>query len=341
MGKILVIGQMQNSLRGQAGREIIPIDHASDLLDGIARAATEHYDAIVVVMSGFCGKLVSAVQALKQASPESGIFLAAQMYEEPLARQILTREKPGADDYFICPVDPDQVLHYGSGNGKSVRAADGTQAPAPETKTYEPDWKDQRIRQLEQLATEDDLTGLKNRRYVREFLKQILDRAQPDQLKVTLLLFDIDNFKHYNDTYGHSVGDNVLKQVGVMMQRCCRAHDVIGRIGGDEFAVVFWDLPPELSDEEAHVQQERRGHGEHPREAALIAERFRGELQKADLSFLGPSGKGQLTISGGLASFPQDGTSVEAILEKADQAMLEAKRKGKNQITIVQGSDEG
>lgn len=338
MQRILVIGQMQNSLRGPAGQERVSVDHAGDIVDGIARAATHHYSAILVVMSGFCGKLVSALQALKEASPESRIFLAAQMYEEPLARQLLCRGKNGADDYFICPVDPRQVVSHGSDNGKTALTTDS--ATAAETEIYQPDWKDLRIRQLEQLATEDDLTGLKNRRYVREFLKQILERAHPDQLRVTLLLFDIDNFKHYNDTYGHSVGDNVLKQVGVMMQRCCRAHDVIGRIGGDEFAVVFWDLPAELTEQESEIEQERRGHGEHPREAALIAERFRGELQKADLSFLGPSGKGQLTISGGLASFPEDGENVEAILEKADRAMLEAKRKGKNQITIIQGSEE-
>ena len=56
-----------------------------------------------------------------------------------------------------------------------------------------------------------------------------------------MLVFDIDNFKHYNDVYGHYAGDDVLKQAAVLMKRCCRSHDVVGRVGGDEFAVVFWD----------------------------------------------------------------------------------------------------
>ena len=81
---------------------------------------------------------------------------------------------------------------------------------------------EQRIRHLEWLATTDDLTGLKNRRYIWEFARQILDHARQTKGRVTLLVFDIDNFKHYNDVYGHLTGDEILRQAAVLMRRCCR-----------------------------------------------------------------------------------------------------------------------
>jgi len=185
-------------------------------------------------------------------------------------------------------------------------------------------------------ATTDDLTGLKNRRYILEFCRQILKHAQKENGRVTLLIFDIDNFKHYNDVYGHSVGDAILKQAAILMQRCCRAHDVVGRIGGDEFAVVFWDDPQPKT---IGPEDERRSATvEHPKEVPKyigIAKRFIKELGNADLHLLGPKGEGVLTISGGLASFPRDGSAVQELFQKADKALLEAKRSGKNRIYLV------
>ena len=117
------------------------------------------------------------------------------------------------------------------------------------------------------------------------------------------------------------------------MQRCCRQHDVVGRIGGDEFAVVFWDDPRRKS---VDRQAERRSTTvDHPKEAIFIAERFRKELENAELHLLGPTGKGILAISGGLASFPRDGSTIEELFQQADKALLEAKRSGKNEIYLV------
>ena len=192
---------------------------------------------------------------------------------------------------------------------------------------------EQRLEHLEQLATTDDLTGLKNRRYIWEFARQILDRARQAQGRVTLLVFDIDNFKHYNDVYGHPAGDEILRQAAILMRRCCRPHDVVGRIGGDEFAVVFWDDPHSAS---GGVPRERRSAtAEHPTEAITVAKRFQQALGNADLRLLGPQGEGVLTISGGLASFPRDGSTVQQLFERADHALLEAKRSGKNRIYLV------
>ena len=198
-----------------------------------------------------------------------------------------------------------------------------------------------RLKQLEKLATEDELTGLKNRRYIWEFSRQIIEHAGRENGRVTLLIFDIDNFKHYNDVYGHSAGDEVLKQAAVLMRRCCRGHDVVGRIGGDEFAVVFWDrqnTEDRIQKSEVGKQKtenRRQIPADHPKEAIFIAKRFRKELGKAELHLLGPEGKGVLAISGGLASFPRDGATIGELFDQADKVLLEAKRSGKNRIYLV------
>jgi PleD family two-component response regulator len=251
------------------------------------------------------------------------------MLEEPLAMQLVGQASDGtsaADDYLICPIEAskfyESVVHP---NGKQAAEA-GAAAIADTTAVV-------KIKQLEKLATEDDLTGLKNRRYIWEFSRQIMDYTKKKGGMVTLLIFDIDNFKHYNDVYGHPAGDKVLKQAAVLIRRCCRQHDVVGRIGGDEFAVVFWDDPRRKS---VDRQAERRSTTvNHPKEAIFIAERFRKELENAELHLLGPTGKGILAISGGLASFPRDGSTIEELFQQADKALLEAKRSGKNKIYLV------
>ena len=98
-----------------------------------------------------------------------------------------------------------------------------------------------RHNRLQKLAISDELTGLYNGRYFRHYLARIVERARTHMFPVTLLLFDIDNFKRYNDQYGHGVGDEILRQTAALMKRCVRDHDLVARISGDEFAVVFWE----------------------------------------------------------------------------------------------------
>ena len=114
----------------------------------------------------------------------------------------------------------------------------------------------------------------------------------------------------------------------------------MGRIGGDEFAVVFWDDPGggRWGTEDGERTSERRSaSADHPREVLAIAKRFIEELEKTELPLdgLGPEGKGVLTISGGLASFPHDGQTSQELFHQADKALLEAKRNGKNRIYLV------
>ena len=94
---------------------------------------------------------------------------------------------------------------------------------------------------LEKLAFTDELTGLFNGRFLRFRLREILKEARTTYFPVTLFLFDIDDFKRYNDQYGHGVGDEILRQTAKLMKKCVRSHDIVARISGDEFAVVFWE----------------------------------------------------------------------------------------------------
>lgn len=177
---------------------------------------------------------------------------------------------------------------------------------------------------LQRLAVTDELTGLYNRRYVYEFTEQVLDRAHAQRFEVTVLLFDVDDFKQYNDTYGHATGDEVLRETSDLMRRCSREHDLVGRFGGDEFVMVFWD-----------AEQRRQPNSRHPQTAFALSERFRREVSTHDYKCLGPKAKGTLTISGGLASFPWDASTVDDLFARADDALLQAKASGKNRIYIV------
>ena len=187
---------------------------------------------------------------------------------------------------------------------------------------------------LQRLAITDDLTGIANGRYFRQFLTNIVEKARIRRFPVTLFLFDIDNFKRYNDQYGHGIGDEILKQTANLMRRCVRDHDLVARISGDEFAVVFWEKDgPRQPREPKHI-----GTGRTPQEPQAILDRFRRLIATQDFSGLGPSGKGCLTISGGLAVFPYDAQDVAKLIEAADQQlMFGAKRSGRNSIHLVGG----
>jgi two-component system cell cycle response regulator len=325
--EILLIGSPSTILAEaqSAGRHFdyagnaLPIQTCPGITEAIEAAGKNRFAVITVVM-GSAVNIRSGLVALRK-NTSARILLLARMYEEPTARELVNGSGL-ADDYVICPIRLEKLCEAINPRQEAVLETTETR---------------DRIRRLEKLATEDDLTGLKNRRYILEFARQIIERAKKDSGRVTVLIFDIDNFKHYNDEYGHAAGDEVLKQAAVLIRRCCRTHDAVARLGGDEFAVVFWDdprCPPPAAGEERRTPS-----AEHPREVILIAKRFRKELGKADLRLLGAEGKGVLTISGGLSRLGVDGSTPEELFAKADEALLDAKRSGKNRVYLVGKSE--
>jgi diguanylate cyclase (GGDEF)-like protein len=183
--------------------------------------------------------------------------------------------------------------------------------------------------QLKRAAFTDELTGAWNRRYFTRFLGAAIDKARSARHSVTVLYFDLDNFKIYNDRYGHAAGDEILIETVKLLRSVIRPSDRVCRIGGDEFAVIFYD-PQGPRDP---------GRGQSPSEIGPISRRFQEQICRHKFPKLGDEAPGTLTISGGMAAFPWDGADVNTLLDRADQLALQSKRQGKNMITLGPGAE--
>lgn len=171
----------------------------------------------------------------------------------------------------------------------------------------------------------DDLTGAYNRRYFDRFLNESIESARQKREPLTILLFDLDNFKRYNDENGHATGDLILRDTVRLLRSVVRPTDRVCRVGGDEFVVIFHDPPREPGSKQ-------------PTDITALAERFQRQLGQHKFPMLAEGPKahgGGLTISGGLATFPWDGSTPEELLAHADGLALESKRQGKNIIRFT------
>ncbi len=175
---------------------------------------------------------------------------------------------------------------------------------------------------LRNAAFTDPLTGAFNRRYFDKFLTSAIEAAREDRRSVTVLVFDVDDFKSYNDRFGHGIGDEILRETVKLLQSVVRPTDRVCRIGGDEFAVIFYE-----------PKGPRESGSRHPQTIHAIADRFQSQIREHKFPRL-TDAPGPLTVSGGLATFPWDGGTGAELLAKADQFALESKRLGKNVITI-------
>ena len=158
-------------------------------------------------------------------------------------------------------------------------------------------------------AVRDPLTGLYNRRYMQEFLERELHAARRKQRPVAVLMLDLDHFKRFNDTFGHSAGDRVLASVGEILLRSVRVDDVACRYGGEEFTLIL----PECSLQQAMVRAESV-------RKRIEESRSQQELQPGD----------PITVSLGVAAFPETTDRVDLLLKLADEALYQAKRSGRN-----------
>jgi diguanylate cyclase (GGDEF)-like protein len=183
--------------------------------------------------------------------------------------------------------------------------------------------------QLRRAAFTDELTGAFNRRYFNRFLAAALEQARLKRHTVTLLVFDIDNFKIYNDRYSHAAGDEILTEAVRLLTSVIRPSDRVCRVGGDEFAVIFHD--PEGPRNPGITTTT-------PQSIAQIAVRFQKQICAHRFPKLLDEAPGTLTISGGMATFPWDGATPEELLARADELAMQSKRQGKNSITFGPGA---
>ncbi len=169
-------------------------------------------------------------------------------------------------------------------------------------------------RQVQELATHDGLTGLLVRRTFWERLQEEVERAIRRSVPVTFLMVDLDRFKQVNDTYGHLVGDVVLREVAGLIHGSVREMDLVGRFGGEEFGVLLPEAEPDLG-----VQ---------------IAERIRRTIESAPIRAYDE--EIHITVSVGVALCPAQASTAEDLVEKADQAMYRAKAMGRNRTILAE-----
>ena len=170
------------------------------------------------------------------------------------------------------------------------------------------------LKQTQELSISDGLTGLYNQMHFFELLNLETKKSQRNNLNYTLIMFDVDFFKNYNDHNGHMHGSETLKNIGAIMKKKFRTTDLLAKYGGDEFVII---LP----------QTDKVG-------AYLAAERLRESIEKQVFPGAETQPLKKLTISIGMATYPEHGQSDEEILNRADKALYFAKESGRNRTII-------
>jgi diguanylate cyclase (GGDEF)-like protein/PAS domain S-box-containing protein len=167
---------------------------------------------------------------------------------------------------------------------------------------------------LREQSVRDHQTGLFNRRYLEETLERELRRAARKKLPLGLIMMDVDNFKQFNDTSGHAAGDAILHELGSLLLEHVRGEDIPSRYGGDEFVIILPDASREVTRERAEMICE-------------YAKQFHLQLEGQTLE--------AVTLSLGVAVFPEDGSTSAAVLKAADDALYNAKREGRGRVNMA------
>ncbi len=167
--------------------------------------------------------------------------------------------------------------------------------------------------QLERLARTDPLTGLHNRRHFMEALQFEIRRGSRSKHQFTLIMLDVDHFKHFNDTNGHQAGDELLQRLAALLQINLRSTDVVARYGGEEFVVLLLDTGPE--------------------EGLATARKLQQIVEAHPMPNGEKQPKGKVTVSVGVAYYPHDSVDGRTLIELADQGLYRSKQLGRNRVS--------
>jgi len=251
-------------------------------------------DVMMPAMDGF--KFLS----MKRARPEFNDIPVIMLTGAEDVKLKIKGLEQGASDYITKPFDHGELL-------ARVRIHYNIKRLQEELKATN--------RRLEELSNTDGLTKLYNRRYFMELLELEFQRAHRYQSKFGYVMMDIDHFKDFNDNYGHLLGDRILYEIAQILQENLRVNDVVGRYGGEEFALFM----PET---------DLKG-------ALVVAERYRKRVE--DFVLVEGGKKFKVTISLGVACYPNPGiNSVDDLIRLADNALYKAKRNGRNRVEVVE-----
>ncbi|MFV3130737.1 PleD family two-component system response regulator [Niveispirillum sp. KHB5.9] len=275
---------------------------------GLELALAEEFELIVIsltLMREDGLRLCSQLRSHEKTRQIPILLLADETDMDRIAKGL----ELGANDYLIKPIDRNELLARTRTQVRRKRYQDKLRA------NYEASLS---------MALTDSLTSLFNRRYLSAHLPRLLDRSGGNNKPVSALLFDIDHFKVVNDTWGHGVGDEVLKEVAQRASRNLRNFDLVARMGGEEFVVI-------MPDTDAN-------------QAMVVAERLRRRIAEESFAVSAPVGKIDVTISIGVAvadsTLDADGKpeSGDNLLRRADTALYQAKRSGRNRV-VADGAE--
>jgi two-component system chemotaxis family response regulator WspR len=313
---------------------VLLVDDQVMIGEAVRRALAEHPD----MEFHFCGNSAGAMAAAEQFKPTvilqdlvmpgiDGLTLVRLYRTNPLTKDIpiivlSTKEEPsvkreafavGANDYLIKLPDAIELIARIQHHSKAY--LNQLQRDAAYLALHDSQRKLMEINvELQRLTHVDGLTGLSNRRYFDEYIAAQWNLAFRAQSPLSLLMIDVDNFKLYNDTYGHLAGDEVLKSIATAMHTSfARPTDLTARFGGEEFVVILPLTPLESLE--------------------LLGERLLRTVEDLHIPHSASTVGDYVTISvGGAATIPEQRDSLLHLIEAADSALYEAKEFGKNRI---------
>jgi two-component system, cell cycle response regulator len=281
---------------------------AGQCTNGLEHAAKHDFDLIIISLTMMREdglRLCSQLRSQERTRQTPILLLADETDMDRVAKGL----ELGANDYLIKPIDRNELLARTRTQVRRKRYHDRLRA------NYE---------QSLSMALTDSLTGLFNRRYLAAHLPRLLDRSSGNAKPVAALLFDIDHFKMVNDSWGHGVGDEVLREVSARATRNLRNFDLVVRLGGEEFVVIMPDTDMQ--------------------HAAMVAERLRRRIGDTPFTVSAPVGAITVTISIGvaIAEVVSHGEgeaagiveSGDSLLQRADNALYKAKRSGRNRVIV-------
>jgi two-component system cell cycle response regulator len=297
-GRILVIEDRVESVAWftsalQASHQVASADTFEEAL---VRVKGGDFDLIVVSlgMRGFDGlRLCSQLRSL----PEGRHVPILVVVSDGDRRKLTQALEMGVNDYLTRPVDKNELVARVRTQLRKKRYAD-------------------RLRHNVQLSLEmaitDQLTGLHNRRYMSRHLDTLIANARRNERPLAFVIMDVDHFKQVNDTYGHDIGDEVLKEFASRIAANVRGIDLACRYGGEEFVVAMPDTDNAF--------------------ATNIAERLRQSIETTPIRISRAPGQLSITISIGIARYEAGEDDAEKLLHRADQALYRAKRSGRNRV---------